>query len=480
MLEPNYPSDQQPISGTHISSTSKTIKIKDLVPGTRLDANIFSPQGILLLKAGSEVTSQFIQRMHNQGLKKVKILQPTRKTTGPLKMDMCEEDRQESEVADRDQVEELPASQQLRLAEDKIKPLEADENVVKLETEETVRLDGAISDAGFPDLTKRAAKTLAGGALNLSQLREKVEESINDSYQNSMNHYVFSIEQMMLGKSNAIEGMGQILSQFRKLVLTDSSLPLLIMQLKSSDENEYLYCHGLNVALLAMTMVAHLGFDKEAVVPAGISGLFQDLGMMKVPVEIRSANRKLTKPEILEIQRHPIYTLDLLEKARALNDVTRLICYQHHERCDRSGYPRRRHGMFIHPFAKIMAVADTYTALTCNRPYRTTIEPYDAVTLILDEVKQGRLDRNVVRTFLDCVSLFPVGSYVKLSDGTNALVVRSNDTQHTRPVVVPLNADGSETDELLDLSKTGAMKVVSTAKPPKKKDKSGKNKRKAG
>ncbi len=482
MSQTNQSQNQQPGQNPVGDSSGKTINVRNLVPGSHLDGNVFSPKGVLLLKAGSEVTHQFIQRMHNQGLKQVRVMPVVQKTQVPSTVEISEEDLEgKPSPAGAESAPSKPA-QELRIAEDKLKPLETGEEIIKLETNETVRLDGNISDAGFPDISKRAAKARAGGELNLSSLREKVAESIDKSYQNSMNHYVFSIEQMMLGKDNAVEGMGKILQEFRSIVLTDSSLPLLIMQMKSTDEDEYLYCHGLNVALLAMTIVSHLGFDKEAVVPAGISGLFQDLGMMKVPTEIRSANRKLTMSEILEVQRHPIYTLDILEKTHSLNDVTRLICYQHHERCDRSGYPRRRHGMYIHPFAKIMAVADTYTALTCNRPYRPTLEPYDAVTLVLDEVKQGRLDRVAVRAFLDCVSLFPVGSYVKLSDGTNALVVRSNNAEHTRPVVVPLNADGSETDEILDLSKTDqSVKVVSTAQPPKKKkNKSNGNKRKAG
>jgi len=245
----------------------------------------------------------------------------------------------------------------------------------------------------------------------------------------------------------------------------DPSLALLVLELKNS-EGEYLYNHGLNVALLSMTVASQLGFAEGAVTSAGLGALFQDLGMLKVPDKIRLAPRQLTDMEKVEIQCHPIYTMDVMEKVRSLDDITRLICYQSHERCDRSGYPRKRHGMFIHPLSRLIAVADTYAAVTCARPHRTGTIPYEAMVILLHEVKLGRLDRGAVRAFLDCLSLFPVGSYVKLTSGQVARVVRGNGSLHTRPIVIPLNADGSETDTLLDLAKVDSVKVIAALEGP--------------
>jgi len=452
-------------SSPDFSPSSKTININELVPGSKLDANIFSQQGLLLLKAGSEITDRFIRRLRNQGLKTVKVLKPEGPEPGPIHMDLSKDDGEGESVhahqAAASQDESIIAGRSVPVNN---QPLHLDDcQMVQLETCESLRLDDVISESGFPELGRRGMRLGRTAKLNVRQLRELIHRFNLEMYDKSMGRYEFAIEQVLQGKHNVVEMLSELLNQLKRLVMADPGLPLLVMKFKSSNENEYLYSHGLNVAMLSMAIIYQLGMSGDEMVASGMSSLFQDVGMMKVPLAIRTTLRRLTSDEVLEIQRHPIYVLDFMEKSHMLNDVIRLICYQHHERYDRSGYPRRRHGMFIHPFARIIAVADTYTALTCHRPYRKVLSPYEAVLVLLNEVKQGRLDRMAVRAFLDCVSLFPVGSYVQLSDGSKAMVIRSNDTQHTRPVVVPLNSDGSETDVMLDLSKTDSCKVVSAA-----------------
>ena len=120
----------------------------------------------------------------------------------------------------------------------------------------------------------------------------------------------------------------------------------------------------------------------------------------------------------------------------------------------------RRYEMFIHPLARIVSVVDTYTAVTCARPHRWGSPPYTAMTLLLKEASTGRLDRQAVRAFLDCMPLFPVGSHVMLSDGCVDRVTRGNGPLHTRPMVVPVNSDGTESEELLDLSVADSNRVT--------------------
>ncbi len=456
------------IPSPDLSPFSGTININELVPGSSLDANIFSQQGLLLLKAGSVITEQFIRRLRNQGLMTVRVLRPVESSGGVQELDLSDDEVEESEpiCQEKGHVREVSEADDDRQAVSSVsgtrRPLHLDDQqVVSLETKETARLDESYSESGFPDIACHGRRIRGGAKMSIGQLRDLTRHQSREMYDKAMGRYAFAVAQAVQMKPDAVEVLTEIVNHLRRLVMADDSLPLLLMQFRATDENEYLYQHGLNVALLSMTMVYQLGLSHDALFAAGISSLFQDAGMLKVPIEVRSAARELTIDEVLEIQRHPVHVLDLMEKSHALNDVTRMICYQHHERCDRSGYPRRRHGMFVHPFARIIAVADTYTALTSSRPYREVFSPYQAVLVILDEVRNGRLDRMAVRAFLDCVSLFPVGSHVQLSDGNRAKVIRSNHAQHTRPVVIPLNSDGSESDELLDLSKTDTCRVVS-------------------
>ncbi len=186
--------------------------------------------------------------------------------------------------------------------------------------------------------------------------------------------------------------------------------------------------------------------------------------MLRVPHEIRFADRKLAKHEWLEIEQHPIHTANALEALQCVNQHSLLAAYQTHERCDGSGYPRRRKSMAIHPLGHIVSVADTYAAMTCQRPHRRySHHPYHAMETILLERKT--LDRNIARAFLDCMSLFPVGSDVRLSDGGRARVIRSNGSLHTRPVVVPLDTDGCAGDVEIDLALDDTLKIIGIVEP---------------
>lgn len=133
-----------------------------------------------------------------------------------------------------------------------------------------------------------------------------------------------------------------------------------------------------------------------------------------------------------------------------------LALYQTLERCDCSAYPRQRHQMFIRPLARVVGAVDTHAALTGRRPYRKSILPYNTMTVLLQEAKVGRLDRNVASIFLNSLSLVLIDSYVELSDGNRALILLANDANHTRPVVLLLNRDGSE----WDLSKSDSLGMV--------------------
>jgi len=139
--------------------------------------------------------------------------------------------------------------------------------------------------------------------------------------------------------------------------------------------------------------------------------------------------------EFLEVQKHPIYTLDILEKVSGMPRLVPLIAYQVHECPNGSGYPRGRSGKRIHPFAALLHVADIYVALTTPKPYRPALMPYAAVECLLQMATAGSVDPMVVRTLVNTFSLFPIGSLVALSDGSVARVIRRNGNRYTSPIV---------------------------------------------
>ncbi len=238
-------------------------------------------------------------------------------------------------------------------------------------------------------------------------------------------------------------------------------LPMIVAMQRSKDE--YLYDHGINVALLSMAIASQLGLTREQIMHIGLGGMLHDIGMLRVPSSIRCAQRALTDSERHEIRRHPLHTLDMLSGLREIPLSVKFIAYQVHERADGSGYPRGRSGNQIHEYAKIVSLADTYAAMTRARPHRGPVSPYVAMRTILLEGSLNKFDRGIVRAFLDAISLFPIGSRVGLSDGTSARVLRANPDLHTRPVVEQLSRDGSPTGQIINLADDDTPRIISTA-----------------
>ena len=136
------------------------------------------------------------------------------------------------------------------------------------------------------------------------------------------------------------------------------------------------------------------------------------------------------------------------------------IGYQVHERTNGSGYPRRRSAMTIHRFAKIVAIADVFSAMTRPRPYRPAILPHEAVKQILVDGSHNKLDRTLLRAFLDCVSAFPIGSVVELNNGLKGNVLRATPGLHTRPVIEELDVQERQTGNIIDLSDETHLTVI--------------------
>jgi HD-GYP domain-containing protein (c-di-GMP phosphodiesterase class II) len=138
-----------------------------------------------------------------------------------------------------------------------------------------------------------------------------------------------------------------------------------------------------------------------------------------------------------------------------------MVAYQMHERCNGSGYPRGRTAAQIHPLAKIAAVADVFLALVSMRPHRAPVSPYRAIEMILYDTQRQLYDPYVVRALLGAISLFPLGSYVRLSDDRIAKVIRTNPRRYDRPIVeIEQDSRSTTPPEVVDLALRPEVRVV--------------------
>jgi HD-GYP domain-containing protein (c-di-GMP phosphodiesterase class II) len=221
---------------------------------------------------------------------------------------------------------------------------------------------------------------------------------------------------------------------------------------------------------MGMALAAQLEYPQDEVRVTGISGLLHDVGMAKVPASILEAQRPLRTNEVLEVMKHPIHTLDMIEKVLGVPNRCRLIVYQVHERNNGRGYPRKRTGNKTYNVAKALGIVDAYLAMINDRPYRQAMLPYHAMAQILSEAREGFWDPRIVRAFVKLIGLFPVGSFVTLSDDSLAKVIRSGGNEFAKPqVTITHNADGvpQHSDTVIDLAQEpdGGLAVVKAIPP---------------
>jgi len=192
-----------------------------------------------------------------------------------------------------------------------------------------------------------------------------------------------------------------------------------------------------NSVLCAMTsyqLAKWNKFPEKDWLPAAMAGLLHDIGNVKVDPAILNKPSRLTAEELQEMKQHTVYGFKLLEGITSVNQGVWLSALQHHERIDGSGYPMKVKGEKIHPFAKIVAIADMYHAMTSNRNYRKAESPY----LVLEELHAGsfgKLEPLYVQTFIERMTQFHVGVFVRLNNEKIGEIVFSDRNNPTRPMV---------------------------------------------
>jgi HD-GYP domain-containing protein (c-di-GMP phosphodiesterase class II) len=208
----------------------------------------------------------------------------------------------------------------------------------------------------------------------------------------------------------------------------------LIMLTDINVMNNYLYNHSLNVAIISLSLGISHGYSKNELHALGLGAILHDIGKTKIQMELLTQNRTLTPEEYQEVQKHTVLGFRLLKDEPNIPLLSAHCAFQHHERIDGSGYPRGIKGDEIHDFAKWIAIADSYDAMTNHRPFRNAMLPHEAMEVLY--ASAGTLyDRKKVAVFRDNVAIYPLGLTVKLNTGEKGVVTHIHPNYPQRPTV---------------------------------------------
>jgi len=146
-----------------------------------------------------------------------------------------------------------------------------------------------------------------------------------------------------------------------------------------------LYSHSVNVSLLGLAVMVFLRKTGRESLIMGLAGLFHDLGMTRIKVELMYKTDSLTEAEKEVFRKHPCYSYQMLKSNAAFPVEALRLVLEHHENADGSGYPQ---GLLLsqqHPFTRVLRALDSYDALTCPRPYRSAFKPFAALKIMQEE-----------------------------------------------------------------------------------------------
>jgi len=243
--------------------------------------------------------------------------------------------------------------------------------------------------------------------------------------------------------SGFTEATHNIANELVKAISDNNAVAVDVNLIKVSDE--YTFKHSVDVATIAMVIGQNYGLTKEELRELGTAGLLHDLGKSQIPNSVLNKPGKLTDDEFALMKQHSLFGYKILVEKNEFPESIKRGVLQHHEKINQKGYPQGVGEQQIHKYAKIIAVADVYDALVTERPYKAAFSKRDAVEMIMAMTQE--LDFQAIQCFLNSVILYPVDSYVNLSNGELAKVVENNMGYPARPKVVSI-----KTGKLYDLS----------------------------
>ncbi|WP_051530991.1 HD-GYP domain-containing protein [Clostridiisalibacter paucivorans] len=263
-----------------------------------------------------------------------------------------------------------------------------------------------------------------------------------------------TFEKMVTGKNIQEEELNSKVEDTLTELNSNINIFQLMQKVKSMDDATFSHSH--NVSLISYSIGQWLDLKDELLKELALSALLIDIGKIMVPKEILNKKGKVTEEEFEILKRHSTFSHQLIEKYSFINKRIENGILFHHERWDGSGYPMGLKGENIPLFARIIAVADVYNAITSKRPHRDKKTPFEAIK-IMENNFLDKLDINILYTFLNKIGGLFIGQAIRLNNNKTGEIIFIPKRNIHRPVI-KLDKD----DTILDLneSKNKSLYIV--------------------
>ncbi len=288
---------------------------------------------------------------------------------------------------------------------------------VRIEDERAeVPEEGPAEDTSYSERLKQTPE-FQNFAADFHKETEAFKDTINNALDDITN---LDVDQLVQNSIALLSSDGKHINVFDML-----------HNMRQLDDSTYVHC--MNVGLICNIFAGWLHMEEEDIKTATLCGLLHDIGKLKIPENILKKPGKLTEKEFKVIKTHPREGYNLLQDS-PVNDHVKNAALMHHERCDGTGYPLQLPAQQIDPFAKMVAIADVYDAMTSARVYRGPLCPFKVIEAFENEGFQ-KYDAQYILTFLGNIVNTYMLHRVRLNNGQEGEIVFINPDKLSKPTI---------------------------------------------
>jgi putative nucleotidyltransferase with HDIG domain len=247
------------------------------------------------------------------------------------------------------------------------------------------------------------------------------------------------MDDVRLGKSIDTPAAKEAVTETVDSVIANQDAMALLTRVREKDE--YTSQHSLSVSILTIALGRHVGMERDELIELGMCGLLHDVGKIMTPDEVLKKPGRLTDEEMDIMREHARHGRDIIMSSSGAPMKALDVAHAHHERFDGMGYPRGLLESQITQYTRMVAITDTFDAITSDRSYDNARSNMDAFQ-ILGKGRGHQWDPKLVIRFIEAIGIFPAGTAVELSNQLIGVVIETHPTLKLRPKVILTHGPG--------------------------------------
>ncbi len=285
-------------------------------------------------------------------------------------------------------------------------------------------------------LTDEARSDQNPGSEQGAKIRRKAQSKM--AYERAANEVGHLTQSVRAGGTLNFKQAKRAIQNIVDLMMQDEATVLGLTTLRCHDQ--YTHNHSVNVSLLSLALANRAGYPKIELADLGLAALFHDMGKSSIPLDVLNKPGEFTEDEWAMMRNHPTEGVLSLTQLRGITSLpARMVAasFEHHMNLDYSGYPKLKSPWKLSLTGRILMIADCYDAMTSSRVYRREpMSPSKVLRLMFS--KSGKsFDSTLLKLFVNCVGILPIGSLILLDTDELAVVLKPavNKADAERPLV---------------------------------------------